>query len=226
MFKIGDRVRVIEDYSDAMKGDEGIIRALPGKNGGRGLWDVCYSVEFPAWQEDEFRGHSCGGTVPSGYGHWVAPGNLELIKAASVEKIVITHDGKTTLARLYEDNKVVKSAKYDPRGKFDFALGAKIAFARLMTEKREEPPKFDKSMLANGRFGCTSDGDWFVVVGDKLVFNSGNYDYLGAMNSEGEYSTYRVKFVCEALSFDNAKTDPQVIWKSPDFELKEAKDNV
>ena len=217
MFKIGDKVRVIKDYCSAKEGDEGIIKALPGKNGNRGVWEDCYSVDFPAW-DCSSRGHSCGHTVPSGKGQWVKPECLELIKP-KVEKIVITHDGKTTLARLYEDNKVVKSAEAncDPRDEFKFIEGAKIALERL-TE--EEPPKFDKSMLTNGRFGCASDGDWFVVVNDMLVFRSGTYDDLERMNSEGEHSTYSVKFVCEALSFDNAKRNPKVIWKAPDFELK------
>lgn len=53
-------------------------------------------------------------------------------------KIVITTDGKTTLARLYEDNKVIKSAeaKCSPDDKFNFTTGAKIAFERLLIAKK------------------------------------------------------------------------------------------
>lgn len=49
-------------------------------------------------------------------------------------KIIITTDGTTTLARLYEDNKVVKSAeaKCCPEDTFDFKVGAEIAFNRLV----------------------------------------------------------------------------------------------
>ncbi len=49
------------------------------------------------------------------------------------KKIVITTDGKTTLARLYEDEKVVKTAKAKcaPEDEFDFEIGAKTAFDRL-----------------------------------------------------------------------------------------------
>ena len=225
MFKIGDKVRVINEMGNALKGYNGIIRALPGKNGARenGGYKKAYSVEFPAWK----GGHFCGGTVPSGHGFWIYSKDLELIKP-NPEKIVITHDGKTTLARLYDGKTVVKSAevKCDPRDEFDFAAGAKLAFKRLTGEEKEEPPKFDKSMLTNGRFGCASDGDWFVVVNDMLVFRSGTYDDLERMNSEGEHSTYSVKFVCEALSFDNAKRNPKVIWKAPDFELKKVTNNA
>lgn len=220
-FNIGDKVKVIEDYYSAEKGDEGIIRALPEKNGASKAFAHCYSVEFPAWNKT--MGHNCGGTVPGGKGQWIDPEYLELIKSASPEKIVITHDGKTTLARLYEDNKVIKSAeaKCDPRDEFDFVTGAKLAFERLIGEKKEASPKFDKSMLTTGLFGYMSDGQgWFVVVGDSIVYEKGGYDLLERMNSSGMYSSgYGVKYIVESNAFDYARINPDtVIWKAPDFD--------
>lgn len=52
-------------------------------------------------------------------------------------KIVITTDGTETLARLYEDNKVIKRAvaKCSPDDTFNFETGAKIAFDRLIENK-------------------------------------------------------------------------------------------
>ena len=49
------------------------------------------------------------------------------------KKIVITTDGKTTVARLFDGGKVIKEAKADcsPEDKFDFVQGAKLAFERL-----------------------------------------------------------------------------------------------
>lgn len=54
----------------------------------------------------------------------------------SDRKIVITSDGTTTLARLYDGKKVIKSAeaKCSPDDTFDFDKGAKIAFERLIGE--------------------------------------------------------------------------------------------
>ena len=54
--------------------------------------------------------------------------------ATSLPKVVITTDGKTTTAKMYEDEKVLKTAKTQcsPEDTFDFAVGAKIAFDRLM----------------------------------------------------------------------------------------------
>lgn len=52
---------------------------------------------------------------------------------ACENKIVITTDGTETLARLYDGNKVIKTAtaKCSPDDKFDFETGATIAFDRL-----------------------------------------------------------------------------------------------
>lgn len=49
------------------------------------------------------------------------------------EKIVITTDGKTTLARLYSGKEVIKSAeaKLSKNDEFDFMTGAKLAMERL-----------------------------------------------------------------------------------------------
>ena len=57
---------------------------------------------------------------------------IELVPV-NEEKIVITTDGKTTVATLYDGDKVVKEAKADcsPDDKFDFTQGAKLAFERL-----------------------------------------------------------------------------------------------
>ena len=54
--------------------------------------------------------------------------------AASLPKVVITTDGETTTAKMYEGKKVLKTAKTQcsPEDTFDFAVGAKIAFDRLM----------------------------------------------------------------------------------------------
>lgn len=54
------------------------------------------------------------------------------------QKIVITTDGKETLARLYEGEKVIKTAtaRCAPDDTSDFATGAKLAFERLMGEQK------------------------------------------------------------------------------------------
>lgn len=69
------------------------------------------------------------------------------------QKIVITSDGYETLARLYDGNKVVKSAaaKCSPEDKFDFKIGAKIAFERLTDEEKKEEPKNEHKFKVGDR---------------------------------------------------------------------------
>lgn len=79
------------------------------------------------------------------YGTFDAGGFINLdcdyFDKLTYNKIVITTDGKTTLARLYHDKKVVKSveAKCSPDDDFDFMIGAKLAFDRL---SENEVPKY------------------------------------------------------------------------------------
>lgn len=57
------------------------------------------------------------------------------------EKIIITTDGKTTTARLYEgDKSLIKTAeaKCSPSDTFNFETGAKLAFERLFAEEKAE----------------------------------------------------------------------------------------
>ena len=222
MFKIGDRVRQ-SGYSNVCEGWIGTIVSVPNPSA---VW--CYTKHYYGVEFDNSSNtlHTCSGKSKDCHGLFVPAKNLELIKSASVEKIVITHDGKTTLARLYENDKVVKSAeaKCSPDDEFNFKEGAKLAFERL-TEEMEEPPKFDKSMLTNGRFGYMSVNDWFVVVDDKIIYKNGALDFLEKMNSKGRYrSGYGVKYIVEALSFDNAKLDPKkVIWCDSGFDPKKVK---
>lgn len=93
----------------------------------------------------------------------------EMFEPVNTQKIVITTDGVETLARLYEGDKVVKkaTAKCSPDDTFDFNVGAKIAFERLMNEEkkpltfreklRQEHPEKVFAEYGGGCFGCPKD---------------------------------------------------------------------
>lgn len=123
-FKIGDRVRLTNDYCNAKKGMTGEIIEV-------NVNSPAYGVKFDKYF---LGGHSCGNKCKSGYGHYVRECNLERITNNN-NKIVITTDGETTLARLYNGDKVVKkaTAECSPDDKYDFSTGAKIAFTRLIS---------------------------------------------------------------------------------------------
>ncbi len=99
-------------------------------------------------------------------------------------KIIITTDGRTTLARLYDGKTVIKSAeaKCAPSDEFDFKVGAKLAFDRLMS--KPEPEYY------SGKVVCVeSDGGF--TVGKLYEFDNGKVkDDDGAMRP---LSRYRVK---------------------------------
>jgi hypothetical protein len=123
-------------------------------------------------------------------GYWVDPDCFDLVTENS--KIVITHDGKTTLARRYVNGKVVEraEAKCSPEDKFDFVVGATLAYDRLIEKatgkKRLSPETVEalkKPEYWSGRVVCTStdDPDHDFIVGNvyrcvagKLIDENGN----------------------------------------------------
>lgn len=155
-YKVGDRViRTHRIDRGEIIGAQGTI--IKYQN------DGCFCVEF-----DKFiRGHSCAGEGKDGHCWWVGSNNVRRI---GDKKIVITTDGTETLARLYEGNKVVKSAtaKCSPEDEFDFNTGARLAFDRLFeatTEKKEE--------YYNGKVVCVADYYTDFTVGKVYTFVNG-----------------------------------------------------
>jgi hypothetical protein len=90
------------------------------------------------------------------------------------EKIVITTDGKTTTAKMYDGKKLVNSAKAicSPDDEFDFERGAGIAISRLLgwdfVPVEEEP-------YYNGKVVCVSSGcyDTAFTVGKIYEITEG-----------------------------------------------------
>ena len=79
---------------------------------------------------------------------------------ARENKIVITSNGTETLARLYDGNKIIKTAtaKCSPDDNFDFETGATIAFDRLFDKHEKEEPKY-----FNGKAVCVKEYPGFTV---------------------------------------------------------------
>lgn len=144
-YKIGDRVVIEEcnvEHIAPFAGKTGVIVAIDG-------CDPKYRYRV---KPDNFTcsfGIFCG---VKGY----APEEKE-------EKIVITHDGKTTTATMYRgDMKHVGTARCCPEDTFDFKYGATLAMERMM----EEVEKWDKAR-------ADEESGWRVVnrpvkVGDYI----------------------------------------------------------
>lgn len=132
-YKVGDRVRVREDlvvaeryYSADRSYRDSFVDEMADFKG--------QVVTIEATHGQKYR------IVGSSF-NWVD----EMFEGlAEQPKIVITTDGKTTLARLYEGKKVVKraEAKCSPSDTFDFMTGAKLALERLAVEHEPTAPTF------------------------------------------------------------------------------------
>lgn len=172
-FKVGDRVRVIGNIRHSAEiGATGVI-CCELKDG---IYDygVCFDKANPIF-------HNCGGECEIHHGQYVRADEIEKITTCD-EKIVITTDGKTTLARLYENGKVTKTAeaKCSPSDKFDFAVGAKLAFERL--NEKTEPKK-----LFNGKAVCIEKTNDYCAytVGKIYEFKDGKT----TLDNGGSYPT-------------------------------------
>ena len=99
-FKVGQKVRMVEDECNARVGDIGVIIATPRGN-------KEYVVEFPCFKERNC-GHNCGGVVPSRNGHWIYGYQMELASEQEITQVTIKDDSGTTTVRA----KVTK----DPNG--------------------------------------------------------------------------------------------------------------
>lgn len=129
-FKVGDRVRVIKQYRCTPEGCVGTVKDRV---------TYSYVVEF---DEPCVLGiYSGDSNTKAGRIHWIPKWRLERVGTIADQKIVITHDGKTTTATLYDGKKVVKRAesKCHPDDEFDFVVGAKLAVERLSGKSK---PKY------------------------------------------------------------------------------------
>lgn len=199
-YKVGDKVRIVDKWPegdeshnylgkmDHWLGKEMTIRAV--------LSDGYRMIED---QEEHLNGW-----------YW-APQHIAGLATACSSKIVITSDGKTTTAKLYEGKKVVSTAlaECSPSDTFNFKTGATLAVVRLLGKQTlEEKPadRFPRELLTEGVFGFTSDGDAFVVVGDSLVFRDGLWLGINELDEDGMYlDAEGVDRIVESFCFTDAR---------------------
>lgn len=142
-YKVGDRVTITKKcIVDGKLFTKGLAGKIIDESRSYAK-EVC--VEF----DENINGHSCHGKGLFGHCWWFDSDNLQPA-FAETKKIVITSDGKETLARLYDGNKVINKAvaKCSPEDEFNFCKGARLAFDRLMGD---EPVK---SKYYNGKVVC------------------------------------------------------------------------
>ncbi len=163
-YKVGDKVKVVE-FKQLEKKFVTRREFSNGRTFTPSMQKFCGKVVTIKFVES-----SCYVIHEDG-GNWFWDDNM--FESFPTQKIVITTDGVETLARLYEGDKVVKkaTAKCSPDDTFDFNVGAKLAFERLMNEakKKEEPQKY-----FNGKAVCIeTKPHWAYTVGKVYEFKGG-----------------------------------------------------
>lgn len=122
-YKVGDKVRIVDKWDP---------KGTQNKNGKMNKWlgqtMTVRNVLGSYYEMDEDSGR------------WAWDLSTIAGLAEAENKIVITTDGSTTTARLYDGKKVVKiaSARCCEDDPFDFATGARIAFDRLIGEEAKD----------------------------------------------------------------------------------------
>lgn len=136
---------------------------------------------------------------------------IDMLEPVYDNKIIITSDGKTTTAKLYDGTKVMSSAKItcDAEDKFDFTKEAEAAFKKLteydydlayLTLKRYcdgmccDDCKIQKLALDKGEEHCTSlvSFDWILTKNytptylDNLIAELENIDETSKPKVEAE----------------------------------------
>lgn len=118
-FNVGDPVLAIDNIGPVREWTTGIVSELPSHSFGN------YRVRFA-----------------DGCNLYIKDSNsIKPLYGDGGKKVVITTEGKTTLARLYEGGKVVRSAeaKCSPSDAFSFQTGAELAFKRLFETAKPGP---------------------------------------------------------------------------------------
>lgn len=131
-YKIGDKVRVI---------------SKPNENGfyymsGGPDFNVMNSIMYTFMgKEVTISKYTKAGEykIKEDNGEWNWTDEMFTGLTSSFPKIVITTDGKTTTAKMFDGKKLLKAAmsKCSPKDTFDFAIGAKIALERVTEKERE-----------------------------------------------------------------------------------------
>lgn len=176
-YKVGDKVRIVSEWGRGCfpnldgKMDKWLGKVMTVRYAGSSIYRMVEDTE-----DNEMHG-------------WFWTENC-IEELACENKIVITTDGTETLARLYDGNKVIKTAttKCSPDDKFSFETGATIAFDRLFEKHEKEEPKH-----FNGKAVC--------VYGNSEFTAGKIYEFVDGQCFDDEKTLRPWGTKCKDLSF-------------------------
>lgn len=175
-FKVGDRVRVIDDIGTHCKiGDTGTIM----KHSHTGIAEDCYAVQM---DKREKYLHDCGGYVRNGYGQFLWDSNIKLIEDTPPRefKLIITSSGDTTTAKLiHGERTVVKEATVTRYSKDEYSEKAAVEavtkkiFGEDEKEKKANEPYNGKAVWISDNEGVYTKGKIYEFVDGKVKHDLG-----------------------------------------------------
>lgn len=185
-FKVGDTVRILDGkgikdytggYNGLMREVCGEIRTIRGVTArGENGEKPCYYLENTNFLWDE-RG---------------------LERVDEERKIVVTTDGTTTRAALYDGHKLVRESKAicSKEDTYDFETGAKIAFERLTAKPAEPKPKKALKLLNTKIFVIDGHSDFksghiYEIKDGKIICDNGcKYPVCGSLYNMDDVNKY------------------------------------
>lgn len=172
-------------------------------------------------------------TEPECVGHTFSVNSQFFEPVYDYNKIVITADGNKTLARLYENNEVVRTAeaKCNPEDTFDFETGAKLAFEQLMEKKDEFVPYLKSEAIGAfyGKIGTLTKMEDItgepLFVGDVVeVISKGKRTYGNSYVAGNEDKSF-VMGIAGSCSADGTIDDCWIVIKKKSYEELENGEN-
>lgn len=157
-YNVGDRVKVVNSKLIGARVQNGDLGTIIGSHMVGDSTHFCVQFDRNIGGHDGNQVHGVRGK--KGHCWWdyctKDRDGYELVDNTLVDntndfKIVITTDGKETIARLYDGKNVVESAtaKCHPDDTFDFKKGAEIAMRRLMGEDKPAEQKKPETNVDN-----------------------------------------------------------------------------
>ena len=181
-YKIGDKVRVRDDL------EIGKWYSMNNRT-----FSDCVNSKMTTFKGKEVTilADNCFGMylIKEDNGEWHWTDEMFSGLATSLPKVVITTDGKTTTAKMYEGKKVLKTAKSQcsPKDTFDFSVGAKLALERVI----EKEPKFKIGQFV------------------RVIDNNTNQFPIGQIVEIIDFD--KDKILCEGYCYDRRCIDEQIV---------------
>ena len=134
-FKVGDRVVGVGTCCGLdINGKVGTVAVVTSSG------DI--GIQF----DDHIGGHNLGGHSKNGHGWWVCHYQIKPVQ----DEVIVIYRKDDSVIALNKATGEKTTARCHPDDKFDFEIGAKVAFDRLVGSKEPEPKYYSGKLVCIG----------------------------------------------------------------------------